>query len=135
MANILVFEDSNERLKFFGYALINHSVQFARNVEEAVKLFKNNKFDIAFFDHDIDESEFTGYTLVKWLVDNNLYLPIVYHTFNYPGYQNMNSLIPGKHVSCCWLLDNDSMNKLISRTVCLTSTDGGSYGHREEGRL
>ena len=106
-----------ERVKSFRKALMNHRVQYAYNINDAIKLFESNKFDIAFFDHDIEGSELTGYDLVKWLVDHNIYLPIVYHTFNPVGYQNMNSAIAGTRAHNCWLLDNTSMNKLVESAI------------------
>jgi two-component SAPR family response regulator len=114
---VIVVEDNMERVKGFRTALMNHSVHYAYNIEDAIKLLESIKFDIGFFDHDIEGSLLTGYTLVNWVKNHNISLPLVYHTFNPVGYDNMNAVIPGSHEPNCWLLDCYGMNALIENVA------------------
>lgn len=70
----------------------------AKNVEECIKLFSENKVNIISLDHDLGE-ELTGYDFVKWMITGYVYgeldLPktIILHTANPVGRENMAQMI------------------------------------------
>jgi len=117
MSNVLIFEDSNERIKHFKKALMNHTCKYAKDFNQAINILSAEKFDIAFLDHDIKGSDKDGTTLVKWIVDNNLNLPIIYHSFNPVAVRNMQSIIKGPYRAGIWLAEVYIINSIIKQMI------------------
>lgn len=91
---IFILEDSAERIKFFKKTLESkHNLTFSDNVEEAKKLLQVKKYDVIFFDHDLDNKVFvssndpnTGYQLAKWIEEKGMrFDQVVIHSLNPVG--------------------------------------------------
>lgn len=90
--NILILEDSGERIFKFKEKLIGHDVTFTKIPKEAIELLKNNTYDYIMLDHDMGETfeqpgEDTGYAVARWLSENPEKAPrhILIHTMNNVG--------------------------------------------------
>lgn len=106
---IFILEDNPERIKIFKTDLArnypNAKLFFTDTVDEAKKLFENNKpFDVYFLDHDLggkvyvdSEDLNTGYQFAKFLKSNNVdgkNEKIFIHTLNPIGGNNMKNVLP-----------------------------------------
>lgn len=68
-------------------------VTIARTYDEAIELLKNYKYDIIDLDHDLGEEK-TGYDVAKFIVEEQINIPIVYvHTANPVGRMNIIDLM------------------------------------------
>lgn len=94
MTNVFILEDSLERIKLFKEVLENKfDLTFSANVEEAKKLLQAKKYDVVFFDHDLDDKIFvnsndpnTGYQLAKWIEEKGMrFDQVVIHSLNPVG--------------------------------------------------
>lgn len=66
----------------------------AKNVDEAIKIVKENKIGIMSLDHDLGNIDGeilpTGYDFVKYLCENNIQCDVIFiHTDNSVGRENM----------------------------------------------
>lgn len=53
--NILLVEDSENRIKWFKSVFIGHNVKIISSFNTNLNEFKNQNYDIAFFDFDLNE--------------------------------------------------------------------------------
>lgn len=68
-------------------------VTIARTYDETIELLKNYKYDIIDLDHDLGEEK-TGYDVAKFIVEEQINIPIVYvHTANPVGRMNIIDLM------------------------------------------
>lgn len=68
-------------------------VTVARTYEQAIKNLVVHKFDVVDLDHDLAEEK-TGYDIVKFMVENEIFAPTIYlHTANPVGRNNMKQLL------------------------------------------
>ena len=100
--NILILEDNKERIAYFSNLRSEHSVTITEFAHEAIRLLKENKWDILMLDHDLGGQEMvpsgpgTGYEVADFLSKNEHLKPerIIIHSFNGPGSQNMKAALP-----------------------------------------
>lgn len=65
----------------------------AINYDECIKLLSNNHVEVISLDHDLGE-QYTGYDVVKFMVENEIYPSIIYlHSSNPVGVKNMYELL------------------------------------------
>lgn len=100
---IFVLEDNLDRIQKFRQKLHKHSVTYCDYVEDAKKLLEKEKYDVIFFDHDLDnrimvdsDDPNTGYQLAKWIRAKGMkFDQIVIHTCNPIGGDNIQKEIEG----------------------------------------
>ena len=102
--NILILEDSEERIEIFKKAFQTLNVYVATEVDECIQQLKNTKWDFVFLDHDLGGKVFvdhnkepTGYHVAEFLKNNPQYKPtknIIIHSWNGSGIRNMKALLP-----------------------------------------
>jgi DNA-binding response OmpR family regulator len=101
---IFILEDNAERMKFFWWYFGNKKFEIyhADNVTDAKMLFETNQpFDLFLLDHDLDNqvyvdtnNENTGTQFAKFLAEKKIdNIPIIIHSFNQYGAENMNSIL------------------------------------------
>lgn len=92
--NILILEDSEERIDFFKEKFEKDNNLFIFSfVNDAIDCLKRNKIDILFLDHDLDHrvmvnsyEKNTGFSFTKYIVNNNLQFEHIYiHSMNPVG--------------------------------------------------
>lgn len=112
MANVLVLDDSKNRLQMFRRKFTGHYVKTVETVRECIDLLKSDDWDYLFLDHDLGGQEMvssgpgTGYEVAEWLAEHKDRIPeeVILHTFNSPGAQNMKSKLPNaKIIPGAWL--------------------------------
>lgn len=111
--NIFILEDSIERIKMFRKKLSKHSVTYCDDVETSKEILQKNKFDIIFFDHDLDHRVFvsssepnTGYQLAKWIANETdlVFEKVIVHSMNPVG---------AEHIKKEALKFSDNVQKII----------------------
>ena len=104
---ILILEDNEERHKKFLEALKSHEVVIVETSQEAIKYLKEEKWDVAFLDHDlggqanVSSGPGTGYEVAVWLSENVDRMPtqVYIHSMNPVGSQKMKFALPDAIVS------------------------------------
>jgi len=94
---VFIFEDMEDRLKFFKKILVDHDLQHTDQIEKAKKILLNEKWDFVFLDHDMEErfmdsktTQNNGYQLAKWIVENKIKIEqIIIHSMNSVGAGNI----------------------------------------------
>jgi len=91
---IFVLEDNEIRIDFFKKICAACTLVIATNAEEAIKLLKQNEYDIILLDHDLggeiyvnSNEQNTGFQVVKYMILNKLQQNsyIIIHSMNYIG--------------------------------------------------
>jgi CheY-like chemotaxis protein len=103
---IFFLEDNiNRYAPFFEWLeqkAIDPHVLSAKSYREAIEIFKDNKeFDVIFLDHDLggkvfidSRKENTGYTVAKYILNNNIkYEQCIIHSQNPAGANNIQSIL------------------------------------------
>lgn len=104
--NVLILEDSAERMKQFKTRLIGKIVYHAQTPREAISFLRSKQVDVLFLDHDLGgrvfekPSDNTGYGVAKWLSENPEFTPgqVIIHSLNNHAAKLMQSLLPGSQV-------------------------------------
>jgi CheY-like chemotaxis protein len=115
--NILIVEDTDARINVFKKKLIGHFLYIAKNAKDAYALLeKEEKFDYAFLDHDLqsvyeEPSDVTGYGVAKWISEHPEKAPrhICIHSLNNIGAARMLAVlgdvgIRARYVPFAWML-------------------------------
>jgi CheY-like chemotaxis protein len=109
--NVLVLDDSLERLRVFRQNLIGHSVTTVETSKDAISKLSQHDFDTVFLDHDLGGKAFvksgdgTGFEVAEWLSKHPEKKPkqIIIHSFNPTGAQNMKNVLPEAQLAPgCW---------------------------------
>lgn len=106
MKNVLFLDDDEYRHNSIR-PIISHDPAYTAS--EAIEKLKANSYEIVFLDHDLGGEVYvdsfgekeTGYTVAKWIVDNEIKIPlIVLHSLNSQGSNNQARLLKnaGYHV-------------------------------------
>lgn len=91
--NVLVVEDSFERMKMFREDLKDHNVEFCVDGKTAIERIRNNVYDIIFLDHDLGEG-LNGYDIAKVIPNSiNKDTQVIIHSCNPVGVGNMLSVL------------------------------------------
>lgn len=93
MNNILIIEDSLDRIRQFKKNFTNANITFVDNVNDSIETIKTEKaFDYIFFDHDLGENGGDSIDVAKWLDSNqkdNMPKHIYIHSANPVGSLNI----------------------------------------------
>ncbi len=100
---IFILEDDLNRIEQFRRKLINHTVSYCDNVETAKAILEKDKYDVIFFDHDLDhqimvdsDNPNTGYQLAKWVKEKGMtFDQIIIHSCNPIGAANIEREVKG----------------------------------------
>ena len=96
--DILVVEDSEERLKKITSFLIGYTYDIAPKANIAIDLLKTNTYDYVFLDHDLEEEHYetqcfgkgTGYEVAQFIVENKESIKrVILHSLNPVGRDRM----------------------------------------------
>jgi CheY-like chemotaxis protein len=107
--NILILEDNEERIKWFGKVYYNQTLHISKDIKFAMKLAKQTEFDVIFLDHDLCEENLTslnnGYEFVKQLVESGLQKQaVIYiHSMNPTGANIMLNLLKSQCYEAQWI--------------------------------
>jgi len=104
--NILILEDSKERMVEFRKRLREHTIYHAETAREAVSFLRSKQIDVAFLDHDLGGEAFqtpgkdTGYGVAKWIENHLEFCPkqVVIHSLNAYASKMMQACIPGSQL-------------------------------------
>lgn len=106
MKQILILEDSEERMKFFRTSFIGHQIQHFEHVDDALKAAASTNFDLLMLDHDLDglvyvePTEYNcGTTFVSLLEAPRLIASkalCVVHSHNSPAATRMTAILKAK---------------------------------------
>lgn len=121
--NSLVLEDSIDRISEFKKRLFNFKQTYTDSALNAIYLIENNKYDIIFLDHDLDNNAYvdlndknTGSEVARWIGNNkdniNKDTYIIIHSLNTVGANYMKSIIPNSiYIPFVWT-ENVFNNKI-----------------------
>lgn len=112
--NIFIFEDDQNRVEQFRKYLSKDTLTITDNIDTAKKLLKENKYDIALLDHDMDHNIMvesternTGYQVAVFICQEQIVFDqIIVHSHNPVGAENM------MHVLCKYALKVPSINRV-----------------------
>ena len=90
---ILFFDDCPYRWKKFQDLNPTANADWASSYGEGVVLLSTTQYDMAYLDHDLNES-YTGKDFVNYIVKNKIPISnLVCHSMNNQGRENMNSTL------------------------------------------
>lgn len=100
--NILVLEDSLERIKAFRECFIGKTVTYTDQADVAIEAVEKTKWDMIFLDHDLggklfvdSEEKNTGYQVARLLPETiNKDTPCILHSMNWVGSLKMHKASP-----------------------------------------
>lgn len=119
---IFILEDNPERMKFFRwyFSVEKFQIFHADNVFDAEIIYeKEEPFDLLLLDHDLggevyvdSNNQNTGYQFAKFLITKDLKnIPLIIHSLNPYGVDNMKSLLPQAHCISFPILAHKLVNK------------------------
>lgn len=102
---ILFLDDNKNRHNKIAPHLGNYDAAYT--ADEAIRFLIRNTYDLIFLDHDLGGKEFvdsfceetTGYTVAKWMVENEYKTDalVIIHSLNDGGAANMMSIMKNKY--------------------------------------
>jgi CheY-like chemotaxis protein len=96
--NILVLEDSPERIKVFKEHL-DGDITFVNDSFSAIKLLKDNTYDIIFLDYDLgDKTKGSGAICAHFLAAKEIASRTIIHSMNLVGVSRMKMILPNAEV-------------------------------------
>ncbi len=101
-ADVLILEDSVERMKGFYRRLVGNNVVHVETPAACIAYLKKGGFDVLFLDHDlggqvhVPSGPGTGYEVAVWLEENPQYQPeqIFVHSLDPVGSKNILAALP-----------------------------------------
>jgi hypothetical protein len=109
---LLILEDNLERINKFKLLFKNQDLYLCQSAQIAKDACLLNNFNVLWLDHDLDgkqwedsQKENTGYTFVKWLVDNELQKDalIYVHSMNPIGANKMLNYLKDNGYDGIWI--------------------------------
>ena len=101
MAKVFILEDLPDRQKAFKEKFKEHQLTICDNVNDSKQLLLDNQYDLICLDHDLGGEAFvdsnyynTGYTLAKFILENNIKSKVVIHSLNPVGAKNIKFILP-----------------------------------------
>lgn len=87
--NVLIVEDSKDRIKQFDKNFKNVNLTFAETNKQAINYLSSIKFDYMFLDHDLSGED--TMEIAKWLLRHKGHIPgtIYIHSVNPVGTNNL----------------------------------------------
>ena len=96
--NILVLEDSTNRINYFIERFSDHNLVITENAYEAINYLNEQVFDYIFLDHDLGPNNGCGADVAAYLCDNidneNNDAMVVIHSWNTPAAMSMKNELP-----------------------------------------
>lgn len=104
MKQALVLDDSEDRNNEFRKRFLEKGISnydITTTADECIEALRNETYDVIFLDHDLggdimveSSNHNTGYTVAKWLCDNESHKDaiIVLHSLNVIGRHNMKDM-------------------------------------------
>ena len=112
---VLVLEDDKNRVREFKQRMLEIGVvaDYVDKAHDAIKLLGEKEYDLIFLDHDLGGEVFvnvansnTGSEVARWISAHPVTCPVVIHSLNPVGADNMKKYIPGAvHVPFVWQED------------------------------
>ena len=100
---IFILEDSPIRVVNFMQDFLQEDLTISNNAEEAIKNLTTTKYDYIFLDHDLggdimvcSSEKNTGANVAKHVHVSNIDTPVVIHSWNPTGCENMKSILESK---------------------------------------
>lgn len=95
--HILILEDEEVRCRAFRRKFLNHEIVIVAAAQEAIKLLREQTWDLLCLDHDLGGREMaesgpgTGYEVAQWIAEHEDRRParVLIHSFNPVGAANM----------------------------------------------
>ena len=95
---ILFLDDCPYRWKKFKDVNPEADADWAPSFDEGVRLIKENNYDMAYLDHDLDFYAPTGKDFVDYIVNHKITISkLVCHSMNYSGRHSMTSALDDNH--------------------------------------
>lgn len=118
---ILILDDDQIRHDFFNRALFGENITNVYTADQCIDVLRNEKFDIAFLDHDlggqvmVGSGPKTGYQVACFLeMTPHLKPPrVIIHSLNPSGARNMQVAIKGSECINIFELMNGAIYKII----------------------
>lgn len=96
--NVLVLEDSINRVKYFIEKFSAHNLVITESAHEAIEYLNEQVFDCIFLDHDLGSENGCGADVAAHLCDNvdneNNNAMVVIHSWNMPAATSMQNELP-----------------------------------------
>lgn len=93
---ILFLDDDEMRHDKFGSESVSHDITHVRTVEQAIKAFEKEPFDLICLDHDLggmhyvpSEDPTTGYHVAAHIAAKGTNAEVIVHSYNVIGAQRM----------------------------------------------
>lgn len=98
LMNVLILEDSINRIKYFIEKFSDHNLVITENAHEAIIYLNEQVFDCIFLDHDLGPNNGCGADVAAYLCDNidneNNDAMVVIHSWNVPAANSMHNELP-----------------------------------------
>jgi len=95
---ILILEDSQDRINFFIELFKGHEVNVTDDVDEAIALLSEGRFNLIMIDNDLGLDKKEGVELAKFLAsaqnEHNENTTKIIHSFNISASQKMKRMLP-----------------------------------------
>lgn len=123
---VLVLEDDILRIDTFKNKLNEVNLTIVHHADDAIKLLKENVYDIVFLDHDLDGGAYistnvynTGSTVARNMHNTlNTKTPIVIHSWNPVGAEYMEKVMTDNNISCCrFPFGTNEFNSIVDRVI------------------
>jgi len=99
MYRILIVEDNGSRQDFFRDILSEYTLLFTTTSTEAIKLLKQQSFDLIFLDMDLDDGLGRGLDVARMLKGTpNSYADVIVHSMNIPVAAEVQRILPGSQL-------------------------------------
>ena len=97
--DILVLEDSDERINWFQQIFEDCNIVYTKNVKTACDELRTNKYDMVFLDRDLGNSKEHGEDVARIMKEEQLAKDalIVVHTVNPRGQRNIEKYLKQYH--------------------------------------
>lgn len=135
---VLILEDNPDRMKIFRKRFneiddIAFMIDHVEMAQDCIEKLSTKQYQIALFDHDLGgevyvpvDNKNTGSEVARWIAKNpeniNKDTPVILHSLNFDGRQNMRSLISYSYdMPAAWTEDNfklieDGIREYIKRS-------------------
>ena len=93
MFNILIIEDSDDRIDFFRKLYIHQNVVFAGNSINAVEFLQAQYFDIIHLDYDLENGS-NSENVASFITNNDIKSIIIIHSEHPEGVETLLNILP-----------------------------------------
>lgn len=123
MLDILIVEDSEERIAWFLQHFKKCNITVCKNARDAIRCVHLYTYSLIMLDHDLGDTQMmdsqeenTGYQVAKALMQSmNSSVPVLIHSYNPVGAMNMKAIIPHAAVAPFGTFDEDVLFSLCGQ--------------------